>query len=379
MAADKTKKIKVAIVENNLVIGGVQKLVIDQLRTLSRELFEIHLITLHQPDIEHFYTLVPDDVRLVKLDFASAKDIKSWFRLYRTLRDIKPDIVKSSMYFSNTVVRILKPFFAYKVITAEHNTNDGKGRLQKLLNRFLHTLSVTTIVDSEMVADHLSKIEKVPRSQYTVIHNGVDLEAIEASKREFLPQRSALRAVYGIGDEDKLFLSIGRMVRQKNHERMIRAFSLLLKKRPNSKLMIIGDGGLKPQLEKLVTELGIKDQVFLLPAIKDIHKFYVMSDITLLSSDHEGFCIAAMEGLAFGAPLVSPRVAGVVEYLRDGENGLFAEKTPESLAEKMEEILTFSKEKFAEFQSEAQKTADNYSVEKYGERIAKLFIESTER
>jgi glycosyltransferase involved in cell wall biosynthesis len=104
-----------------------------------------------------------------------------------------------------------------------------------------------------------------------------------------------------------------------------------------------------------------------------------MSDITLLSSDHEGFCIAAMEGLAFGAPLVSPRVAGVVEYLRDGENGLFAEKTPESLAEKMEEILTFSKEKFAEFQSEAQKTADNYSVEKYGERIAKLFIESTER
>jgi glycosyltransferase involved in cell wall biosynthesis len=100
-----------------------------------------------------------------------------------------------------------------------------------------------------------------------------------------------------------------------------------------------------------------------------------MSDITLLSSDHEGFCIAAMEGLAFGAPLVSTRVAGVVEYLEDGKNGFFAEKTPEDLAEKMEKIVDLSESNFIDFQENSRRTALNYSLESYGKRLTKLFID----
>ena len=373
MSTEQKKKIKLAIVENNLIIGGVQKLVLDQLRYLDREKFEIHLITLVQLDLKDFYSEVPADVQLVKLHFSSTKDIKSWLQLYKILRSIKPDVVKSSMYFSNTVVRVLKPLLGYKVITAEHNTNDGKGKTQRFFNRVLHKLSVTTIVDSEMVASHLSKIEKVPRSQYTVVYNGVDIDAVEASRKELLPKRESLRTEYGIAKDDTLFLTIGRCVKQKNHKRAVEAFALLLKRQPRCKLMIIGDGLSKPEVETRIHELGIADKVILLPSRMDIHQFYIMSDITLLSSDNEGFCIAAMEGLAFGAPLVSTKVAGVNEYLKDGENGFFSEKTPEDLAQKMEKIITLSREQFAQFQSEAIKTAANFSVKKYGEKINALF------
>jgi glycosyltransferase involved in cell wall biosynthesis len=279
------------------------------------------------------------------------------------------------MYFSNTVVCLLKPLIGYRVITAEHNTNDGKNSLQRKINRFLNRLSYTTVVDSNMVADYLSETEKLPRDRFTVIHNGVDITAIEESRRLYCPKRDVLRAEFSVASDEKLFLTIGRMVRQKNHLRMVDAFALLVKSRPNCKLMIIGDGGFKDEIELRVKQLGVSDKVILLGSRKDIHQFYVMSDITLLSSDHEGFCIAAMEGLAFGAPLVSTRVAGVVEYLEDGKNGFFAEKTPEDLAEKMEKIVDLSESNFIDFQENSRRTALNYSLESYGKRLTKLFID----
>lgn len=370
------RKIRVAIVENNLVIGGVQKLVIHQLCTLDRGKFEPYLVTLVQSETEDFYDQVPPDVPIIRLNFSNPTDIKSWFKLCKTLYKIKPDLVKSSMYFSNTAIRVLQPLLGYKAITAEHNTDDGKGRIQKIINRYLHKLSVTTVVDSEMVASHLSEIEKVPRSQYTVIYNGVDIDAVAASKQVLLPQRDELRLSYGVLPEEKLFLTIARLVRQKNHKRMIEAFSILLERQPSAKLMIVGDGGLKPEIDALVSKLGLKGKVILVSATKDIHQFYIMSDITLLSSDNEGFCIAAMEGMAFGAPLVSTRVAGVIEYLEDGVNGFFAEKTPEDLALKMEQMMTLPEDRFIQFQNEAIKTAMEFSLDKYKSNIQTLFTAS---
>ena len=55
--------------------------------------------------------------------------------------------------------------------------------------------------------------------------------------------------------------------------------------------------------------------------------FYAMSDFFIMTSRHEGFCIAAMEGLAFGMPLISTKVAGIVEYLKDEVNGFLLNTT----------------------------------------------------
>jgi glycosyltransferase involved in cell wall biosynthesis len=368
------KKIKLTIVEGSLAIGGVQKLAIDQLRLLDRNIFDIQLITLTQPDRKTFDDEVPDHVKVHKLDFQNIFNIKSLWSLYKVLKEIDPDVVKSSMFFSNTVVRLLKPFIGYKVVAADHNTKKTNKISHKIINKVLSYLTYTIIVDSKMVAEVTAKSDGVPINKYTVIHNGVDMEAVGTSINEFEATRSQIRMEYNIKEDDKLFLTIGRLVEQKNHARMIDAFAQLLKSRKDVKLIIIGDGGLKEELEKRVQELSIGENVTLLGARKDIHRFYAISDFTLLSSDHEGFCIAAMEGLAFGAPLVSTRVAGVSEYLVAGQNGFFADKTPEDLAEKMNIILSLSEAELNTMKQNSKKTADNYSIEKYIKHLEEVFL-----
>src|SRR3989344_85506 len=118
MESNGKHKIKVVIAANDLAMAGAQRLVIDQLHLLDKNIFDLSLIVLMQfPDKGDFYDLVPSDVKVFRLHFKDLWDIIEWFRVVKILKQIRPDIVKSSLFFSNTIFRILKPFFAYKIIT----------------------------------------------------------------------------------------------------------------------------------------------------------------------------------------------------------------------------------------------------------------------
>jgi len=93
----RTKKIKLVIATNDFIIGGVQRLIIDTLAHLDRNRFDIYLITLIQfPATKAtFYDRVPKDVKIIKHNFRKFLDFREWFRLARTLREVRPDIVKA--------------------------------------------------------------------------------------------------------------------------------------------------------------------------------------------------------------------------------------------------------------------------------------------
>jgi UDP-glucose:(heptosyl)LPS alpha-1,3-glucosyltransferase len=72
-----------------------------------------------------------------------------------------------------------------------------------------------------------------------------------------------------------------------------------------------------------------------------------------------------MEGLAFGMPLLSTRVAGVSEYLEEGKNGFFVDADPADIAEKMNKTASFSEEQLRSFSVSGMETASSYSLERY--------------
>ncbi len=368
------KKMKVAIVENNLVIGGIQKLAVHQLQLLDRSRFDLSLITLTQsPHIGDFYDMVPADVPVHRLQFKNFGTFSQWVALWRVLKSIKPDLVKSSGYFSNVIVRILAIFLGYKVVTAEHNTNIERTFLQKMVSKILDPFTCTIVVDSQMVRDHLSKLDGISPDRYTVVYNAVDLEAIESSKKRYLPERNMLREELGITQNDVVFLSVARLVHQKNHELMLNAFAKAYEKRKSLILVIVGDGGLKGALKKQADDLGISSRVSFMGERKDVHRFNALSDFTWLTSRHEGFCIAAMEGLAFGAPLIATRVAGVSEYLKDGINGFFTSDDPEDIAETLVRCIDLTPEEYQVMKKEGEKTALEYGLDRYKDTFERMF------
>lgn len=373
MSFERNKNLpKVMLVMNDFLVGGVQKLAVDQMSLLHKE-YNFVLVVLMQFPKGDFYKRVPEGIPVYKLNFKGFFDIPSIISLIGILSREKPDIVKTAMFLSNTIIRLLKPFFRFTVITAEHNTETKRPKLHKLLNRILSKWTFTIIADSLTVADHVSKVEKIPREKFTVIYNGVEIDEIENAKIKFLNERALIRREISAGTDEKVFLTVARLVLQKDHDLMIRGFAKYLAKGGIGKLVIIGDGVLRDRLEKLVRDLLIDDRVIFLGERQDIYRYYSVSDFFLLTSVREGFCISAMNGLAFGMPLISTRVAGVVEYLKDGENGYFIDSNEESIGETLVRVTSLSEEKIEEMKSNAIATAQGFSVRAHADKYRRLF------
>ncbi|MCR4276202.1 MAG: glycosyltransferase family 4 protein [Candidatus Parcubacteria bacterium] len=374
------KRKKVLIGANDLLVGGVQKLIIDQLQRLDRESFDFSLVTLFQfPNQGDFYELVPPGVDVWRLNFKNFWDVRSWMALVRVIRKVRPDIVKSSLFFSNIIFGCLQPFFGYRLIVAEHNTFVRKTKPQIFLNRILMHIAETMVVDSNMVADYLSQTEHIDRGRYTVIYNGIDIDTIARAKLQYGPHRESIRREFGLRSSDKVFLNVARLSWQKNHELMINAFARLNQLRNDCRLIIVGDGDNREPMREQIRSLGLDEQVLLVGERKrkDVETFYCISDFFLLTSRHEGFCITAMEGLAFGMPLLSTRVAGVSEYLKDGENGFFVDSDPADIAEKMNKVADFSEEQIHSFAVSGMETARAYSLERYIQAYRDMLSTST--
>jgi glycosyltransferase involved in cell wall biosynthesis len=224
------------------------------------------------------------------------------------------------------------------------------------------------------LADFLVEKEGIKKEKIAVIYNGIEIEEIKNTKKEFFDQKEKIRREMRLTLGHKIFLNIARINTQKNHRLMIEAFYDLCKKRGDCRLVIIGDGSLKNNIEKQIKELGLENKVLLLGERKDIYKFYSISDFFILTSMREGFCISAMNGLAFGLPLISTKVAGVSEYLKDGKNGFFADSDPKDISEKMDTMANLPHEELSKMKKNSEETAEEFDIKKYGEAYQKLFL-----
>jgi glycosyltransferase involved in cell wall biosynthesis len=131
----------------------------------------------------------------------------------------------------------------------------------------------------------------------------------------------------------KLVLAVGRLVEQKNHELAIRAISQV----PGATLAIVGDGPLRPELERLAAELDAP--VLFTGVRRDARALMGAADAVALPSRWEGLPLTALEALASGTPLVATDVRGLRELLVDGETALLVPEEPEALAAALRRVL----------------------------------------
>lgn len=128
-------------------------------------------------------------------------------------------------------------------------------------------------------------------------------------------------------------ICVGRLSPEKGHAGLLRSFAELRRKHPDVQLDLVGDGPDGQTLPALAEELGIADAVHFLGRLPEARTLEAVaaSDILVLPSFMEGLPIVLMEAMALGLPVISSRVAGVPELVRDGRNGLLF--TPSSWAE----------------------------------------------
>jgi glycosyltransferase involved in cell wall biosynthesis len=128
-------------------------------------------------------------------------------------------------------------------------------------------------------------------------------------------------------------IAVGRLVEQKNHELAIRAMTEV----PGATLAIVGDGPLRPELERLAAELGAS--VIFTGVRRDARALMGAADVVVMPSRWEGLPLTALEALASGTPLVATNVRGLRELLTDGENALLVPEEPDALAAAIRRVL----------------------------------------
>jgi len=367
------KKIKIVICINDFLVGGAQRMLADMMRRLDKERYEPVLVTLFFWDgREYFYDLVPAGIPVHRLAFKGFWDIRSWFALYRILRSLDPDIVLSNLFFSNTVLRLLKPLFRYKVVIVEHNTYVKKTKLHQMVDRVLARLTARIVAVSNTVATFTSNQEGIPMGKFRVIHNGVDIAALQAESGRYDP--AEVKEELGIGRDAHVLLNIARLTTQKNPRLLIDGFALFARSHPNYVLVIVGGG---PKWDALLRaqakELGIESQVLLMGTRKDVARFYAIADVFVSTSTIEGFGIAHAEALSCGVPVLTTKTAGPDEMIEEGINGFFiGESTPQAVQEGLERMAATD---LPVMRLNAKESAKKYGIDRTTTAYEDLFRE----
>ena len=234
-----------------------------------------------------------------------------------------------------------------------------------------------TIKESEYfkeMTDFTIKQENIDADKFETIYNGVDIEEIK--KYLANPPKNNLKQELGFADNDKIVLNIARLVKQKNHKLLIEAFARFSKRHNDYKLVIVGDGDLMLEIKNLAKELGVEANVFFLGATKDLYKYYAISDLFVVSSSQEGFCLVAVMALAFGMPVVTTRVAGLIEYIKDDYNGLFCSYDSSDMADKMSIIASLDYQAREAYSNNCKITAEGFDIKKHTKAFEDLFLAS---
>ena len=188
----------------------------------------------------------------------------------------------------------------------------------RALHRAFSRSTDTGLCVSEAVREVAINGYHVRPDRCRVAYNGI---RIDAMRRVASDARSSLRKELQVGDAADVIAMIGRMHPVKGHRGMVQMMPSILRSRPGTVLLLVGDGPERAACEALAAQLGVQGQVRFLGQRTDIPELLSASDLVVMPSQSEGLGLAAIEALAAGKPVVAYGVSGLREVVSNDRDG----------------------------------------------------------
>ena len=356
------KKGPLLIAINDLSYGGGQRTVVEEANELSKRGEDVYVLTtLSGAKMDLQNELQISREKIVHIPFSSVFDQSGYKALFALLRKIKPDIIFSNLYFTNTIIRISKLFFfSIRIVVREGNVPRQKSLVSSLVDMFLSTLTHCVISNSEFGRKSL-RLQTL-FSKTVVIYNGIDSRFF---KKRVPEEKEIMRERLGIKKDVVVFLSVGALVPKKGHRVLIEAFSKLSS---NSVLCIAGQGELSKDLKAHAERYGVSSRVQFLGGRRDMEQIYPLADVFVLPSHWEGMPNVMLEAMASGLAVIATRVGGVPEILNEN-NGIIVEPgAVDELTLRMKELSQDS----PRMQRLGQKARESVSNMTWGKHVDSL-------
>src|SRR6478752_4707529 len=260
-------------------------------------------------------------------------DVRALAQLVRILRRDRPALVHTHAAKGGTLGRVAVMFAFPRGRPAVVHTFHGHSltgyfssrtaRLYTRIERFLARRTNVLIAVSEEVRDDLVGL-------------GLDLSAF-SDDTDRVAKRDAVRAQWGVGDDEDVVTLVARLVPIKRVDRFLET-AALLRDRPNTRFVVVGDGELRAVLEASEPARALGERLLWAGFRRDMPDVCFASDVVVLTSDNEGTPVSLIEAQAAATPVVSTNVGGVRSVVLDGETGVLADE-PAGLADAIRPLL----------------------------------------
>lgn len=302
-----------------------------------------------------------------QLDLGAMREIRRWLAGHRV------DLIHSHDYKSDFYALVCARAAPVRHVATCHNWASGKLRMKfyralnkRLMRRFARVAAVSEPLRRELLLSGLDA------AKLALIPNGVPV-AGAAREGRGLEVRRAL----GIGPDEELVITVGRLAPEKGHRNLIAAAGAIAAARPRSKFLVVGEGPLRLELEHAASAARLCARFLFLGARTDVGDLLAASDLFVLPSFKEALPLAMLEAMACGKPVIAAPVGDVPAVITDGVNGLLVDPSDAAaLAGAVIRLLERPEESAALAAAGYAKVRDQYSAAAMVRRYLALYEEA---
>ena len=329
-------KVKVMFLITGLAYGGAETQLVNLATKLKCRGWDVRVVSMLPPQA-FVEELKNADIPLATLNMRrGVADPRAIFRLLKILREWKPDIVHSHMVHANLLARVVRIFCKIPVLISTAHSIDEGGSWREVAYRLTDPLADLTTNVSRAAVKRYIRVGAAPKNKIMFMPNGIDTAKFNLNKAA--GQR--LRNELGV-DNYFVWLAVGRFEEAKDYPNMLRAFSMIVSKKSNVVLLLVGRGSLLEEVKKLAGALGMKDNVRFLGVRQDVPDLMNAADAFVLSSRWEGFGLVLVEAMSCQLPVVATDSGGPREILNGGKLGhLVPPGDSEALAAAMMKMMS---------------------------------------
>lgn len=303
--------------------GGAERVIITIANKMALYGHKVDLILAYDLPKESYTNEICSSVNIIRL--SSTSTFQSFFPLVFLLRKKRYNSVISTLTSANVVLTAAVKLFSRqtKVVIREANTPEQESKLGgykiKALNflaKYTYPLADELVAVSQNVYSSLLKTYKVKEEKLALIYNPVDFDYIKKQSYLDVDIKSFVR------NEDKLLVGIGRLSEQKNFKVLVDAMGELVKYDEGYKLIILGEGHLRQELERKILSKNLNKNIFLLGFKDNVFPYLRRADYFVLSSLYEGLPSVIIQALLCNCKVVvSDSVLSAPEILNGEQFG----------------------------------------------------------
>lgn len=297
-----------AALANNLHKSGYSTIVLTQYSHQDEHPLTVQRYTIGQ-SLERYRNMSSARRSFTKLTRAYARMIGT----AKIFKKERPDIVISFLEESNFYVLFAKLIFRLplKVIVSVRMDPMRYGSFYRFIIRHLYKRANTVVAVTRGVEKSLR--EEFGLKNVETIYNPIDIEKVQAKAVEPLPSN------YAFLETVPYYVTTGRLTYQKGQWHLLRVFKRVIDSEPTARLVILGDGNYRQQLQKMAKTLGLEEAVCFAGQQNNVYAFLARSKAFVFTSLWEGLPNAVLEAMALGLPVVSvDSTSGMRELLAPG-------------------------------------------------------------